>query len=74
MVKTRYRLKTPALAMVNMPGGEHILVTLPADAVLERCVKPSELSAGWLAVYWEGRHYSVYQKDLARKIELVPAA
>jgi len=72
MVKTRYLLKTPALAI--MPGYEHILVTLPSDAVLEPSVKASAPSAGWLAVYWEGRHYSVYQGDLARKIERVPAA
>jgi hypothetical protein len=74
MMKTWYRLKTPALAILDTPGYEHIFVTLPADAVLEPSVKPSALSAGWLAVYWEGRHYSVYQRDLARKIERVPAA
>jgi hypothetical protein len=74
MMKTRYRLKTLALAILDMPGYEQILVTLPADAVLEPSVKASALSAGWLAVYWEGKHYSVYKRGLARKNERVSAA
>ena len=74
MMKTRFRLKAPTLAILDTPGYEHILVTLPADAVVQRSIKPSALSSGWLAGYWEGRHYSVYPRDLARKVERVAAA
>jgi hypothetical protein len=64
MMETRFRLKAPTLAILET-GYEDILVTLPADAVLERSVEPSALSSGWLAVFWEGRQYSVYQEALA---------
>jgi hypothetical protein len=33
---TRFRLKAPTPAILDKPGGEHVLVTLPADAVLEQ--------------------------------------
>ena len=73
MMKTRYRLKTPGLAILDMPGYEPILVTLPADAVLEPSDRPA-LSSGWQAVYWEGRHYSLYKRSLDQKTERVSAA
>ncbi len=70
---TRYCLKTPIPALLDKPGGEHSAVTLPADGVLEQSFKPSTF-LGMVGVYWEGRHYSIYPKDLIRKGERVSTA
>ena len=70
---TRFRLKAPTRAILGRPGGQHTLVTLPADAVLEQ-QQPFQFSTtlfGMVTLYWEGRYYSIHMKDLKRKAERV---
>jgi hypothetical protein len=70
---TRFRLKAPTPAILGRPGGQHTLVTLPADAVLEQ-EQPFQFSTtlfGTVTLYWEGRYYSIHMKDLKRKAERV---
>ena len=68
---TLFRLKAPTPAILDKPGGEHVLVTLPADAVLEQeqSFQFSTTLLGMVNVYWEGRYYSVHLKDLKGKAE-----
>jgi PAS domain S-box-containing protein len=70
----RYRLKAPLPAVWDKPGGERISVILPAGAVLKNSSQRSTTLLGMIGVYWKGRHYSVYPKDLFRKAERVSTA
>ncbi len=63
---TRYRLKIRIRAILDKPGGQHVPVTLPAGALLIQSTQPSTTLLGMTGVYWEGRHYSVYPRDLLR--------
>jgi len=67
----RYRLQHPMRAILDKPGGQQVEVTLPAGAILEDSSRPSLTLFGMIGVYWEGRHYSVYPKDLLRSAERV---
>jgi hypothetical protein len=73
---SRYRLKAPTPAILDRPGGKHVLVTLPADAVLEQeqSFQFSTTLLGMVSVYWEGLYYSVHLKDLKRKAECFSTA
>jgi hypothetical protein len=71
---TQYRLRIPMPAILDKPGGRHIPVTLPAGAMLVQSSQPSTTLFGMVGVYWEGRHYSVYPKDLVRATERVEGA
>ncbi len=68
---TQYRLRLPMRAILEKPGGRQVQVTLPAGAMLEGSSRPSTTLFGMVGVCWEGRHYSVYPKDLVRKAERV---
>lgn len=70
----RYRLTGPMPAVWDKPGGERVSVMLPAGAVLKNTSQRSTTLLGMIGVYWEGRHYSVYSKDLLQKGELVSTA
>jgi PAS domain S-box-containing protein len=70
----RYRLKAPLPAVWDQPGGERISVILPAGAVLKNSSQRSTTLLGMIGVYWKGRHYSVYPKDLFQKAERVSTA
>jgi PAS domain S-box-containing protein len=70
----RYRLKAPLPAVWDKPGGERISVILPAGAVLKNSSQRSTTLLGMIGVYWKGRHYSVYPKDLFQKAERVSTA
>ena len=70
----RYRLTAPMPAVWDKPGGERVSVMLPAGAVLKNTSQRSTTLLGMIGVYWEGRHYSVYSKDLLQKAELVSTA
>ena len=64
---TRYRLSAPIPAIRHPPAGAeiaHRCVTLPACAVLFETIQRSGTLKGMIGVYWEGRHYSVYLRDL----------
>jgi hypothetical protein len=70
---TGFRLRAPTPAILDKPGGEYILVALPADTVLEQ-EQPFQFSTtllGMVSLYWEGRYYSIHLKDLKRKAERV---
>lgn len=71
---TRYRLKRPMLAILNKPGKQNVSVKLPTGAILADTSQPSTTLFGMVGVYWEGRHYSVYPKDLLRAAERVDGA
>ena len=74
---TRYRLTAPIPAMHQAPEGAEIAdrrVTLPAGAVLFESVQRSGTLTGMVGIYWEGRHYCVYPKDLSTKAERVSTA
>jgi len=70
----RYRLTAPMPAVWDKPGGERVSVMLPAGAVLKNTSQRSTTLLGMIGVCWEGRHYSVYSKDLLQKAELVSTA
>ena len=70
----KYRLKVPISAILDRPGGQKVFVTLPVGALLDESSQPSTILLGMAGVYWEGRHYSVYPKDLLKKAERVSTA
>jgi hypothetical protein len=74
---TRYRLTAPIPAICHPPAGAEIAerqVTLPACAVLFETVEHSGTITGMIGVYWEGRHYSIFLRDLLQKTERVANA
>ena len=74
---TRYRLTAPISAIRHPPAGTEIAeyrVKLPAGAMLYESIQPSGTLRGMVGVYWEGRHYSVFLRDLLQKAERVSAA
>jgi hypothetical protein len=74
---TRYRLTASIPAIRHPPAGAEIAehrVKLPAGAVLFETIQPSETLTGMIGVYWEGRHYSVFLRDLLQKTERVSTA
>jgi hypothetical protein len=63
--------------MHQAPEGAEIAdrrVTLPAGAVLFESVQRSGTLTGMIGVYWEGRHYSVFLRDLLQNVERVSVA
>jgi CheY-like chemotaxis protein len=70
----RYRLNAPLPAVWDKAGGERISVMLPAGAVLKNSSQRSTTLLGMVGVYWKGRHYSVYPRDLFQKAERVATA
>jgi CheY-like chemotaxis protein len=70
----RYLLKAPLAAVWDKSGGERVSVILPAGAVLKNSSQRSTTLLGMIGVYWKGRHYSVYPKDLLQKAERVSTA
>jgi len=74
---TRYRLTAPIPAIRHPPAGAEIAdrrVKLPAGAMLYESVEPSGTLTGMIGVYWEGRHYSIFLRDLLQKTERVANA
>jgi CheY-like chemotaxis protein len=70
----RYLLKAPLPSLWDKAGGERVSVILPAGAVLKSSSQRSTTLLGMVGVYWKGRHYSVYPKDLFQKAERVSTA
>lgn len=66
-----YRLREPIAAILNKPGGEHVAVIIPEGALLDPSSKPSTTLFGMIGIWWEGRHYSVYPRDLLQKAERI---
>ena len=74
---SRYRLAAPIRAIYQAPEGAEIAdlrVTLPAGAVLIESVQRNGTLKGMVGVYWEGRHYSVFLRDVLRRTERISAA
>ena len=74
---TRYRLTASISAIRHPPAGAEIAdrrVKLPAGATLYESVEPSGTLTGMIGVYWEGRHYSIFLRDLLQKTERVANA
>jgi hypothetical protein len=74
---SRYRLTAPMRAIYQAPEGAEIAdrrVTLPAGAVLIESVQRNGTLTGMIGVYWEGRHYSVFLRDLLRKTQRISSA
>ncbi len=74
---SRYRLTAPMRAIYQAPEGAEIAdlrVTLPAGAVLIESVQRNGTLRGMVGVYWEGRHYSVFLRDLLQKTQCISAA
>jgi len=74
---TRYRLTAPIPAIYQAPEGAEIAdlrVTLPAGAVLIESIQRNGTLKGMVGVYWEGRHYSVFLRDLLRKTQRISSA
>ena len=67
----RYRLKASMPAILNKPRGQQVSVMLPVGAILQDSSQPSGILLGMVGVYWEGRHYSVYPRDLIHRAERV---
>jgi CheY-like chemotaxis protein len=70
----RYRVISPLPAVWDKSGGERVSVMLPAGAVLTNTSQRTTTLLGMIGVYWKGRHYSVYPKELLQKAELVSTA
>lgn len=70
----RHRVRIPIPALLYLPEGRHIPVTLPVGAILIPSSRPSATLFGMVGVYWEGRHYSIYPKDLVRDTDIVDHA
>ena len=71
---SRYRLTAPMRAIYQAPEGAEIAdrrVTLPAGAVLIESVQRNGTLRGMIDVYWEGRHYSLFLRDLLQKTERI---
>jgi hypothetical protein len=60
-------------AILNKADGEHLFVTIPEGAMLDCSAQPSNTLLGMVGVYWQGRHYSIYPRDLLQKAERVSA-
>ena len=60
--------------MYLTPAGVKRRVMLPAGAVLVESVQRSGTLKGMIGVFWEGRHYSVFLRDLLQKAERVATA
>ena len=71
---SHYRLKAPISATLDNSGGLQPSVRIPAGAVLSDFSKPSTTLLGMIGVYWEGRHYSVFFKDMLKNAEFVKSA
>jgi hypothetical protein len=74
---SRYRLTAPIRAIYQAPEGAEIAdlrVTLPEGAMLLESVQRSGTLTGMIGVYWEGRHYSVFLRDLLRKTQRISTA
>ena len=74
---SRYRLAAPMRAIYQAPEGAEIAdlrVTLPAGAVLIESIQRNGTLKGMVGVYWEGRHYSVFLRDLLRKTQRISSA
>ena len=74
---TRYRLTAPIPAICHPPAGAEIAdcrATLPAGAVLVESIQRAGTLTGMIGVYWEGRHYSVFLRDLLQHVERIASA
>ena len=71
---SRYRIKVPIQAILEMSEGQNVSVWLPAGAVLYKSSQPSSTLVKMVGMAWGGRHYSVYLKDLYKKAERVSTA
>ena len=60
--------------MYLTPEGVKRRVMLPAGAVLVESVQRSGTLKGMIGVFWEGRHYSVFLRDLLQKAERIATA
>jgi len=60
--------------LTRTPEGVKRRVTLPVGAVLVESVQRSGTLKGIIGVFWEGRHYSVFLRDLLQKAERVSTA
>ena len=74
---TRYRLTGPIRAIYQAPAGAEIAnlrVTLPAGAVVIESIQRNGTLKGMIGVYWEGRNYSVFLRDLLQKTQRISTA
>ena len=60
--------------MYLTPAGVKRRVKLPAGAELVESVQRSGTLRGMVGVFWEGRHYSVFLRDLLQNAERVSTA
>jgi len=70
----QYRLKAPIPATLDNSEGLKLSIRIPAGAVLSDSSKHSTTLMGMIGVSWEGRHYSVFFKDMLKNAELVKSA
>jgi hypothetical protein len=71
---TRYSLKASIQAIYRTLEGGEVRVTLPSGATLVESVQRSRILGRMIGVYWEGRCYSVFPRDLLKKAERVSTA
>ena len=57
--------------MYRTPEGVKRRVMLPPGAVLVESLQRSGTLKGMIGVFWEGRHYSVFLRDLIRKTQRI---
>jgi hypothetical protein len=72
-MQTKYRVKVPIRAILDMPEAGEASVKLPEGALL-KLSQTSLTPMRRVGVYWEGRHYSIHLSDLLRKTERVESA
>ena len=72
IVGKRYRLNTPALAIMNQEG-QRFRTTIPLGGVVEVIAGP--LDENWLLdVEWEGKAMTMFAVDIHVRAELVDGA
>jgi hypothetical protein len=69
----QYRVRAPTAGLLYKRDGGVVSVTLPAGALLRR-LSSAEPSLGMVPVVWERRKYSVSEKDLRDKCDLIQQA
>jgi len=70
----QYQVTAPILAIFDQAVSQRVFVTIPVGAVLRDSSEPSTTLLGLVGVYWEGRHYSIYFRDLLKKTQGVQSA
>ena len=72
--RTTYRVKIPMTGFLSTFETESSSMLFPAGSILSAVSGRSGALLGMARVLWQGREYSVFQRDLSQKCERVNQA